>query len=553
MTEGTLLHKGPCDICGSSNARAVYDDGHSFCFACDPDDAWQAAPGSEGVAAEPREPRNRELIAGVLEPLRLRKIDQKTVEKFDYRVGQYHGRAVHIAPYHDASGRVVAQKLRFPDKDMKVLGDLKKALPLFGQSRWRDGGRMVVVTEGEIDAMSFAQAAGGTWPAVSIPNGAQGAAKAISAAIAWLEKFDKVVLMFDMDDVGQKAVVEAASVLTPGKAYIASLPLKDPNEMLQAGRSKELVDAAWAARQYRPDGLRSVAELKEKALAKPTYGLPYPWRTLTQRTRGITRPGLIGWGAGVGSGKTSLIKELILSAVRPDLVEDHTGLPVQDAKPRMVAPILFEEPPELTIRWLGGMLIGKRVHLPDVEYDEAELEAAIDSLDGWVWPYDHVGSKDYPAIEAHIKYMALAMGVTDFFIDPLTALVAHEDDERRALDGLMADLSGLVHAHNLTIHYVSHLTTPSGTPHEEGGRVMEKHFTGSRALARWSTDMFGLERDKQSPEEPTLIRGLKDRRAGDATGPLLALTYNRDTGRLVEVGLPDENGGFRDETAPRDF
>ncbi len=34
MEESTLISKGSCDSCGSSDANALYDDGHSFCFSC---------------------------------------------------------------------------------------------------------------------------------------------------------------------------------------------------------------------------------------------------------------------------------------------------------------------------------------------------------------------------------------------------------------------------------------------------------------------------------------------------------------------------------------
>jgi twinkle protein len=90
---------------------------------------------------------------------------------------------------------------------------------------------------------------------VSIPNGAQGAAKAVAAAADWLERFERVVLMFDMDEPGRAAAEEAARVLTPGKVFIAKLPLKDANEMVQAGRSAELVNARMGRSGYRPDGI----------------------------------------------------------------------------------------------------------------------------------------------------------------------------------------------------------------------------------------------------------------------------------------------------------
>ena len=52
----------------------------------------------------------------------------------------------------------------------------------------------------------------------------------------WLEGFETVVFMFDEDEPGRKAAQACAQLLTPGKAKIASLPLKDANEMLLANR-----------------------------------------------------------------------------------------------------------------------------------------------------------------------------------------------------------------------------------------------------------------------------------------------------------------------------
>jgi twinkle protein len=60
---------------------------------------------------------------------------------------------------------------------------------------------------------------------------------------------------------------------------------------------------------------------------------------------------------------------------------------------------------------------------------------------------------------------------------------------------------------------------------------------------------MGLERDKQNPDCPTIIRGLKDRLTGDAVGPFIALRYDRDSGLMVEVPMPDEGSNrFKDET-----
>jgi twinkle protein len=84
----------------------------------------------------------------------------------------------------------------------------------------------------------------------------------------------------------------------------------------------------------------------------------------------------------------------------------------------------------------------------------------------------------------------------------------------------MADMAQLAKALNVIIHFVSHLATPDGKPHEEGGRVMIRHFKGSRAIGFWSHFMFGLERDTQAEDDAvktiTTFRVLKDRRVPSA-------------------------------------
>lgn len=436
-------------------------------------------------------------------------------------------------------------------------GKKKAALPLFGQSKWQKGGRMVVVTEGEIDAMSVAQAMGLSWPAVSIPDGAHSAHKWVAKASDWLESFERVVFMFDMDDDGREAAVAAAEIITPGKAFIAELPLKDASEMLQAGRAKELVRAAWDARPYRPDGIRTVAELKHEAMTPPQWGLPWPWRGLTEATYGIRRGEIHMIGAGVGSGKTTAFKQLMASFARPELIQDHDGidLPPHALEPRKVGSILLEERAgRKTLKTVAGMIAGKRFHVPGVEFSEEELSDAIDSLDGLFFAYEHFGAKDWEGIKPLIRYMVLGLGIKDVFLDHLTALVAGEEDERRALDSIMADMASMVEELDFTLYVISHLTTPAGTPHEEGGRVMEKHFTGSRAIARWSHNMHGLERNKQEPGTPTVWRILKERETGDASGTLIGLSYNKDTGLYDETELEHEENeyGFTEEQ-PSDF
>ena len=239
--DSEFLQKEPCPKCGSKDNLARYSDGHAFCFTqgCG---HWE--PPTDGGEVPPRNTSGRKvakdlILDGEVRALPKRRITEDTCAKFGYTVGtSSRGNTVQLAPYFSGN-QLVAQKMRDADKNFVTLGDFKSA-DLFGQQLWRDGGKKVVVTEGEIDCMTVSQLQGNKWPVVSVPNGAQGAKKALQKHLEWLEQFEEVVLLFDMDEPGLAAMAECAPLFTPGKCKLASLPngFKDPNEMLLAGRGR---------------------------------------------------------------------------------------------------------------------------------------------------------------------------------------------------------------------------------------------------------------------------------------------------------------------------
>jgi twinkle protein len=131
-------------------------------------------------------------------------------------------------------------------------------------------------------------------------------------------------------------------------------------------------------------------------------------------------------------------------------------------------------------------------------------------------------------------------GVRIFYIDNLTALNAHASDERRNLDALMAEVATLAKELDIWIMLVSHLNTPKkGASLEAGGKTEQSLFTGSRAIMRWSYAMLGIERNTlhEVPEERNkgLVRILKDRYSGGATGQTVGFIYDKDNGLCLET------------------
>ena len=164
------------------------------------------------------EAKQRGFVEGEAKALPKRFINEETTRKFDYRVTRHNGKPCQVANYYK-DRKLVAQKLRYPDKSFQWIGSTKEC-GLYGEWLWRDGGKMIVVTEGELDALSLSQVQGNKWAVVSVKNGAQGAKKDIQKSLEFLERFETVVLMFDMDEAGQTAAKACASVLKIGRAHV---------------------------------------------------------------------------------------------------------------------------------------------------------------------------------------------------------------------------------------------------------------------------------------------------------------------------------------------
>lgn len=539
-----FLYHTPCQSCGSSDANSLYSDGHQHCFSCH---AYVHGDGSAPEQPNRTARKHMSLIeGGTYRDLISRGIKEETCRHFGYQVGTFKdGRNIQIAPYYSASGEVVAQKIRFPPdadgkKDFTVLGDLKESTGFFGSKLWGSG-KKLVVTEGEIDCMSVSQVQNNKWPVISIPNGAAGAAKSIKANLEYFNAFEEVILMFDMDEPGIKAAQECAALFPVGKAKIAALSMKDPNELLKAGLGDQIVSAIWQAKQYRPDGLVGVADIMEELNKDIEQGLPWFLEDLTKLTFGRRYGELYGLGAGTGIGKTDFLTQQIAYDI--DVLKQRVGL------------VFLEQQPTETVTRVAGKLAGKRFHVPDGSWTKDERNSWVLKLDGQVTLYDNFGETEWSVVEAKVRYMAVAEGIRIFYIDHLTAM-ADCADERGSLEQIMKDMASLAKSLKVVIHFVSHLATPEGKSHEEGGHVSMRHFKGARAIGFWTHFAFGLERNQQAEDkrerETTTLRCLKDRYTGQATGCLLYLGYDVDTGRLYPTDAPEEQSTFSDTTS-KDF
>lgn len=471
------------------------------------------------------------LIDYEISPLGKRGIDIETCKKFKYGIGRYDGKNVQVANYCDDTGTVVAQKLRFQDKSFRWLGDTSK-IGLYGSHLWRDSGKMVTITEGELDALSVSQCFNLKWPVVSIPNGAKSAAKIVAKHLDWLESFESVILCFDQDSQGRSAALEAAQQLSPGKVKIVtSLPGKDANDCLREGQVKELVDAIYGAKGFRPDGVIPGEEVWDMIIEKDTRrSIPYPWSGLNDKLFGMRGGELLTLTAGTGIGKSSVTRELA-----------HYLLSLGEK----VGYIALEESVRKTSEHIMGLEMNKPPHYWERDgVSEGQKREAFDKTVGAgnLVLYDHWGSIDPTNLLNRVRYMARALDCSFIILDHLSIVVSalQDGDERRMIDNTMTRLRSLVEETGVHLVLVSHLRRPDGRSHEEGGTTSLSQLRGSHAIAQLSDAVIGCERDQQdeSTSNRLTLRILKNRYSGH-TGVATTLEYDDSNGRLAEWVSPE--------------
>lgn len=546
MSDGWLSTHQPCPSCSSSDAFSISANGWGHCYSCNINRKVMDIDGDEVTEVTTGKPKVAEgLITDFkIKELTARHITRETCAKFGYGVGSYKGQDVHVAPYV-TGGTVTSQKIRFRDKRFAILGEGKK-LPLFGQHLWSGTGKMVVITEGEIDALSVSQVQDNKWPVVSLPNGAQSAASSIAHALEWLDGYERVVLMFDEDKPGREAVDAAAAVLPPGKCYIARLPLKDANECLVAGKALEIKNAIWNATPYRPDSIISGSDLLDKILnyTQPE-GIELPYAGLQAMTAGLRRGELVTLVAGTGSGKTTLTRALAHHLIK---------------RGEAVGILALEEDTTRTGLGLIGYELGKPLHVTTDGTSKQELSEAFAATLGrpGVFLYDHFGSTAVDNIVAKVRYLAKAGGCSFVILDHLSIVVSGLDtnDERKAIDVAMTKLRTLVQETGIGLILVNHLRRGQGKSAEEGGEISLSDLRGSQSIAQLSDAVWALERDQQaegSARNLVTVRVLKNRFTGE-TGPACKLLYDKATGRLCEVpmdfGEEQAKGDEFDSTKP---
>jgi len=287
--------------------------------------------------------------------------------------------------------------------------------------------------------------------------------------------------------------------------------------------------AVWDAQPYSPAGIVVGHEpVWEQYLARQaTESVPYPdcLDGINEKTKGMRFGEITLFTSGTGSGKSTVIKEIVL-----DLL-DKTNY--------KVGMISLEESIGDTAEKFIQMKLKQNLQEFDVPLDIQEAASREVFGSERLVLLDHQGSVGDESLIDKIEYMAL-MGCKYLILDHITIAVSEGAEGysgNEAIDKVMSDLLKITKKHDIWLGVISHLrkVQGGGTTFEQGKLPSMDDIKGSGSIKQISFDIIGFSRDMANENEE--VRNtiefivLKSRFSGK-TGPAGSVKYNHETTRL---------------------
>lgn len=437
------------------------------------------------------------------------------------------------------------------------IGDTKKGIEMFGQHLFEPGGKRIIITCGEEDAVatyhmtSLQTKFDGGYPTVSVPSGED--TSWIKPHLEYLSSFGEILIIPDQDKQGKLFSEALCKLLPVGKVKLVSLPagMKDPSDMWKACKtdrernktSKALYHALFNAEKYSPAGIMSLSEGWSQYTNRgkdPLIEFPESFGDLNTKTFGGYALGeIVNIIAPSSVGKSSFVKEMIYSAL--ESTNYNIGV------------ISVEETID---EFIEGMLsIHMNTQLNELSDDERDLRAEWESFQELcklrpdeyktegvdeaerIQFLDHQGACSGAELLEKINFLIHGLDCKIIILDPVTlAFSGHDTDE----DEMASEIVKTVKRNKVAwvnVHHVRKNGT-GGTANSEGGDLAEEDIKGTGAW--FQTGMINLIFTRNKVHEHSVIRNTtrikmsKCRRHGKSTGICGYIFYDGKDGRLKQ-------------------
>jgi twinkle protein len=465
-----------------------------------------------------------------------RGITKATCEWYNYGIGKLADNSVaQVAQWFDEHGELITQKYRFPTKAFKIVGITRaETIGLWGDVT--EDRSCVVITEGELDAMSVFQATGIS--ALSVPLGANSTTAAIKGTEGLLAEFKKVIVFFDQDSQGEEGAKKAVNSLHfhPNVHVVKAFPYKDANEALMSNDTQAICKALQGAvKEDVGQGLQIVkpsVKLLEKVMQPIDRGPTICYPILNEMLGGYQLEEMCVVFALTGKGKTTLVKELIY-----DLIITHN---------KKVGGLFLEEDDAGAMR--GFIALDNNVSLKRLQMFPGSItpEAYMTSFNKFkdnLSYFCDTGGDTIETIKAKMEHLIVVEKCDYLVYDNISYTMQGlgTDDERKAIDSITYVLKGLQIKYQVGILLVVQkkqgVQSALGARHkaapDDAGYInsVTSDIKGSSGPAATAGLVIALD-EHQSILNFRRINVLKNRK-GQSVGPADELMFDPDTGRLV--------------------
>lgn len=552
-----------CDKCGSSDGNALYNDGSSHCWVCKftvPSEEFKEANQKKPsrVRSSVKKEENMEVKVSSKPALTpdenaeiksetsvkakgFRGIDDTVYAKFGVRHAFAEDTGEVIEQYYPCTqeGQLVGYKVREVPKNFYSKGRTGADCELFMQFKFNRGGKYVVITEGEIDALSAYQMLaeyndekGGVYEtAVVSPTTGANSHKQIAGQFRFFDSFENIIISYDNDKAGQTATEQLLKVLPKGKVKIMPMRYKDANEYLEQDKAKEFINDFYEAKKQVPVGVLASSKLYDRIIGQTAVAkIPFPpfMQKLNELfVGGMPLGHIVNIAADTGIGKTTLVNELIYYWI---FNSPHTvGIVSMELDAGQYGEVLLSrhlekklaliESQEEKIAYLSTDRVIEKAKELTVKEDGDSRFYLLDNRDGSI-----------EEIQDTVEELVSACGAKVIVLDPLQDILDGLSNEEQA--EFMKWAKGFIKSHGITFIFINHMRkTPAG----QNGADSEQNIMGSSTIIKSASANILLKRDKMAEDEikrnSTEISVTKNRVCG-LTGPAGFIYYDNATHTL---------------------
>lgn len=447
-------------------------------------------------------------------------------------------------PETNDDGKVCGYKCRNTPKDFSFgkVGNTGNKSQLSGQVKFKNGGKYVLVVGGEEDkaaayAMLKANQKDGEYDTIAVvspTSGESSAAKQCARQYDWLDKYEFIVVGMDNDEAGKKAAVEIAKVLPKEKVRIATWSSKDPNQMLQEGKSKQFVRDFYGAKPLVTNGVKDSTTMRsamKQELLAPKIPLPPHMHRLQEAMGGGIRQGRIVNVIGDTSvGKSSHVNGMVyywifnapekICVVSLEATEGQYGLDLSSLHL------------EKNLTWYeDGQDIIDYIEQPEVDALLDNLEYCEDGTPRFYLIDERDGDISY--LERQMEQMYRQNGCKIFVIDVLTDILRGSNETKQE-DHMKWQKQFI--KNGVTIINVLHTRKPSQNAEGKLRKVTEYDALGSGTFVQSAAINIVINRDKMAGgiEQNTTYVDMPKCRGGK-TGEICKWYYDFKTRKIWDL------------------